>query len=382
MVTVGNVPIAVNDYTQANFKKLKNTVKRSVIASRIYVKILSSHTRQNFFLCFYIDSGRMTIINKSCTPRQSHNYVAEPKLDSTLSKQTKEIIVNTINRCRDLISELVQTLRTADTLVVKSVRVGFVAQRNNAIDTTKDNRGLNVVLDASVIHPDENVRAEQLQLKELQGKDYEWMDSLKFLGRDSYGGNSNHVRASLKLGMSLARICDWDEFLDADDFAKTDFVKDGSRITLSESRIAGKDGLAVLDKVFQGLGISSHSIGKKTKAINEFLQSESFMASKLDELLHAETEKDEGKDKDKDDDKIIVKVELAGDDYIGDIEKVCRQVGKHYELTTQAKIKQWGIDNKINAHDCPVSFRALADGVKAVQALQPEAEAEAEAAAV
>jgi len=106
------------------------------------------------------------------------------------------------------------------------------------------------------------------------------------------------------------------------------------------------------------------------------------MASKLDELLHAETEKDEGKDKDKDDDKIIVKVELAGDDYIGDIEKVCRQVGKHYELTTQAKIKQWGIDNKINAHDCPVSFRALADGVKAVQALQPEAEAEAEAEAV
>lgn len=275
--------------------------------------------------------------------------------------------MKTINRCRELISELVQTLRTADTLVVKSVRVGFVAYRNNAINTTKDNRGLNVVLDASAIHPDENVRAEQLQLKELQGKDYEWMDALKFLARDSYSGNSNHVRASLKLGMALARICDWDEFLDSDDFAKTDFVKDGSRVTLSESRIASKDGLKILDKVFQGLGISSHSIGKKTKQINAFLESESFMSTKLEELLHAETEKDDGKDKDKDEDKIIVKVELSGDDYVGDLEKVCRQVGKHYKLTTMELITQWGVNENIKGHDCPTSFRALANAVRKLQ---------------
>jgi len=278
--------------------------------------------------------------------------------------------VNTIlKRCRDLISELVEIIHTAQSLAVKSVRVGFVAYSNDAIQYIEEGRGVKVVLDPSVIHPDEKVREEQALLKEERGKDYEWMESLDFFGVSSYGGNSNMIRASLKMGIALARICDWDDFLDVDDFAKSDFVTDldGKRLMLNPQRISGEHGVKVIDQILQSLGVSSHSIGTKTKKINEFLVSQSFMASKLEELLHAETEKDDGKDKDKDEDKLIVKVELSGDDYVGDLEKVCRQVGKHYELTTMSKITEWGIQSQIKGHDCPTSFRALADAVRKLQ---------------
>lgn len=275
--------------------------------------------------------------------------------------------MKTINRCRELISELVEIIHTAQTLAVKSVRVGFVAHRNDAIQYIEEGRGVKVVLDASVIHPDLKVREEQAILKEERGKDYEWMESLDFFGVSSYGGNSNMIRASLKMGIALSTICDWDEFLDVDAFTKSDLVTEGKRVKLNEARIAGEHGVKVIDQVLQSLGVSSHTIGKKTTRINQFLLAQSFEASKLEAILNAETEKDEGKDKDKDEDKIIVKVELSGDDYVGDLEKVCRQVGKHYELTTMQAITQWGMNENIKGHDCPTSFRALADAVRKLQ---------------